>query len=162
MATESEAKPRAVTFTARWMMMADRSDVLEIERECFGDDAWSAQTIVGVLRSQNGVAMVAETFDCEVAGYCVYRLYGDTIQLARIAVHPKYRRTGAARALVESLKRRTMVAHSPKRSVMCLVRDDNLAMHLLLRNCGFRSVGIVVGFWTDADAYTFEFNGRAG
>jgi ribosomal protein S18 acetylase RimI-like enzyme len=78
----------------------DVSAVHALEREIFGADAWSAQSVLEELTGPRRVALVV--CDPGVVGYVVTAAAGDTVDLQRVGVHPAHRRRGLARSLVSA------------------------------------------------------------
>ena len=75
---------------------------MAIEREAFGDDAWS-DALVDLELTAPGRVVVAAEQDDALVGYASAAVIADVADLTRIAVRPAARRTGSARALLGSL-----------------------------------------------------------
>jgi ribosomal-protein-alanine N-acetyltransferase len=73
--------------------------VAALDRELFGVDAWSADQVADELLGEHRRAWVVGE---PVTGYAVTRTVGDVTDLQRIAVHPRHRRRGLARALLDA------------------------------------------------------------
>ena len=79
----------------------DAAAVLALERDLFGVDAWSEESVRGELTGPRRVAVVA--CDPDLVGYAVTATAGDVVDLQRIAVHPERRRRGLAHDLLAAV-----------------------------------------------------------
>lgn len=144
----------------RWMIRRDMDEVLKIENECF-EQPWSEAEFAAELRERNVIAKVAEV--CElVAGFALYELHRDRIELLNFAIRADVQRRGIGTALVDNLKDRLHPAR--RRKIVTHVRESNLAGHLFFRENGFRCTRMEANFYRDSteDAYRFEFLCREG
>lgn len=80
----------------------DAEAITAIEREAFGDDAWSAGLVDLELVAPGRVVVVAEHGEMLV-GYASAAVIANVSDLTRIAVRPPARRSGIARALLDAL-----------------------------------------------------------
>jgi ribosomal-protein-alanine acetyltransferase len=80
----------------------DADAIVAIEREAFGDDAWS-DTLVDLELTAPGRVVVAAEQDDALVGYASAAVISDVADLTRIAVRPSVRRSGIARTLLDSL-----------------------------------------------------------
>lgn len=139
----------------RWMIRRDMEAVLSIERECFSSP-WSEREFVRYLRQRNTIGMVAEYQD-EVAGFMVYELQRNALDLVNIAVDPWYQRQGVGSLMVNKLKGKL----SKDRRVLMLtkVRESNLAAQLFFRASGFECFDVVRDAYEEIteDAYLFQY-----
>lgn len=77
-------------------------DVLvALEAELFGADAWSRDLVLSELEGPGRSAWVAESAGL-VVGYAVILRLDEVADLQRIGVHPAYRRSGVATALLDA------------------------------------------------------------
>ena len=86
----------------RTATLADADDILAIERELFGDDAWTEQAVREELEGPGRRFVVAES-DAGIEGYAVTMGAGDIVDLLRIAVRPPSRRRGLASTLLDAV-----------------------------------------------------------
>lgn len=125
-------------------MEARHLDALaEIERLCF-PVPWSAEQ----LREELGgnLFLVAED-ETGVLGYVGCQVVLDEGYITNVAVHPRARRRGAARALLERLQ-----ADAVRRELAFLtleVRASNAPAIALYEGAGYQSVGIRRGFYRE-------------
>jgi ribosomal protein S18 acetylase RimI-like enzyme len=87
-------------LTVRPATPADVAVVTTMEREVFGDDAWTAASVTEELTGPGRWARVACGGDGAVVGYAVTSRSGDVVDLHRIVVVPGWRRRGVAHALL--------------------------------------------------------------
>ena len=81
---------------------ADAADLLALEQELFGVDAWTPQAIQEELEGPGRRFVVAES-DAGIEGYAVTMAAGDIVDLLRIAVRPSSRRQGLASQLLDAV-----------------------------------------------------------
>ena len=100
----------------------DADAIVAIEREAFGDDAWS-DTLVDLELTAPGRVVVAAEQDDVLVGYASAAVIADVADLTRIAVRPAERRSGVARSLLESLLE--LAAERGVERMMLEVADTN-------------------------------------
>ena len=127
----------------RRILREDIPALAEIERLCF-ESPWSESSLEFLLRDKN-VGFVA-LCDGEIAAYCGLICVLDEGQISNIATHPKYRRRGLARAIMEEIDR-----YSLENGIVFLsleVRESNEAARTLYSSCGWIDAGIRKGFYS--------------
>ena len=115
------------------------SQVAELEKLCFGTEAWSEKSVASELTNQLSLWLVA--LDGErVSGYVGSQSVLGESDMMNVAVHPDYRRQSIAEklclALVEALK---------EKGNHCLtleVRASNEPAKALYEKLGFIQVGL--------------------
>lgn len=145
---ESTIPQIAIQSTAhvRWMIRRDMLDVMVIENLSY-ERPWSEEEFLSFLRERNCIALIAEHGE-KVVGIMVYELMKPRIELANIAVHPAWRRTGIAAKMIERLVRSLNQVRRNRISVN--VRETNLASQLFFKSQGFRAVKVKRGFYDDS------------
>jgi [ribosomal protein S18]-alanine N-acetyltransferase len=148
----------------RPMTTADLDDVLALELELFGEEAWSRQMLVGELGQQpaSRYYLVAEAGD-EIAGYAGLLAAGGQGDVLTIAVTTARWGQGIGSALLERL-----LAEAGSRGcteVFLEVRADNARAQRLYQWRGFAEVGIRRGYYqpsgTDAIVMRLDLRGPA-
>jgi [ribosomal protein S18]-alanine N-acetyltransferase len=127
------------------------SELYEIEKQCFQEEAFSKQQIGYLLTDYNAVSLVAKVDD-EIAGFIIGR-----IELTRnlllghimtIDVAPLYRRKGIAQRLmleVEETFRQKSV-----REIHLEVREGNSAALGLYKKLGFEKISRLENYYGKA------------
>jgi [ribosomal protein S18]-alanine N-acetyltransferase len=115
----------------------DVDAVAAIERESF-TLPWSRRSFVDLVRSHQGVFLVATDPGGAVVGYAVLLVAGSESELTNVAVATVARGRGIGRLLLDAIVLR---AQQRRASSMFLeVRESNLAAQALYASKGFRAV----------------------
>jgi [ribosomal protein S18]-alanine N-acetyltransferase len=130
----------------RPMTPADLTAVLELERELFGEEAWSRAMLRGELAQQprSRYYLVAEDNEV-IAGYAGLLAAGSQGEVLTLAVAGRRWGQGTGSALLEAL-----LAEAARRGcteVFLEVRTDNVRAQLLYRRYGFVQIGIRRGYY---------------
>ena len=75
----------------------------DLEKECFGKDAWSIAALRGEFEHEFS-HFFAKRVDGAIVGYVCIRIMYEESQICNICVLPKYRRQGFASELLEQVK----------------------------------------------------------
>ena len=127
-------------------MEARHLDALaELERVCFSSP-WTRAGLAAELQNPGAVFAVAE-LGGEVAGYAGMNCVVDECYVDNVAVFPKHRRKGIARAMMERL---TAAALARDASFVSLeARVSNTGAVALYEGLGFREAGRRPGFYSN-------------
>jgi len=124
--------------------------ILQIERACFGKDAWPRGYFLEMYRA--GSLFLAAKSGGRIAGYALACAEKRGAEIASLAVHPQYRRRGIAGALMRDTLRRLRAAGVHR--VELTVRTGNTAALELYRSLGFRKMRLDPRYYEDgADAF---------
>jgi ribosomal-protein-alanine N-acetyltransferase len=142
----------------RWMIRRDMPSVLDIEKASF-EFPWSEEEFIRCLRQRNCIGMVAESNE-EVTGFMIYELDKNRLHLLNFAVHPRFRRSGVGRAMIEKLV--SKLTHQRRSRITLEVRETNLDAQLFFRELGFRATSVLRQFYEDTpeDAYMMQYRYR--
>ncbi len=139
-------------LTVRLMFQRDLPDVLDIERRTPGP-AWSGEDFRPVFHAHGTDGWVAE-LGGRVVGFVVFRAGPDGgLTLLNLGVAAYWRRQGVGRAMLGKLLDRARATGAGLRAT---VPESNLPAQLLLRDAGFRAVGVVRGHFGGEDGYLME------
>jgi len=132
--------------TLRPMTMADMGAVLKLERELFGEEAWSRAMLAGELAQQSKSRhyLVADDGGV-VAGYAGLLAAGTQGDVLTLAVAGDRWGRGTGSALLAAL-----LAEAARRGcteVFLEVRTDNARAQQLYRRYGFTQIGIRRGYY---------------
>ena len=114
------------------------SQIAHLETQCFSDP-WSEKSIASELENPLSLWLVAEE-DGQVYGYVGSQTVLDESDMMNVAVDPRFRRQGIARALIE-----TLIAELSKMGSRCLrleVRVSNENARALYARMGFQQLGL--------------------
>lgn len=140
----------------RWMMPKDWPEVMDIEEEAFGRP-WLRIDFERTAQKRSSTILVAEC-DCEVVGYLAYERLARLVVLQRLAVHCKYRRTGAGSTLVKRLKQRLT---GDIKKIICDVNEYWVPAQMMLSREGFVCTESIDDYYGDdrdkASFYRFEY-----
>ena len=114
------------------------SQIARLEAQCFSDP-WSEKSIASELENPLSLWLVAEE-NGQVLGYVGSQTVLDESDMMNVAVDPRFRRQGIARALIE-----TLIAELAKMGSRCLrleVRVSNENARALYARMGFQQLGL--------------------
>ena len=120
------------------MTAAHVAAVAELEKICFGTEAWHEQSVASELRNELSfwlVAMDGET----LAGYVGSQTVLGETDMMNVAVHPDFRRKGIAESLIQELVE--VLKERESHCLMLEVRASNFGAIKLYEKLGFREVG---------------------
>ena len=115
------------------------AQVAELEKICFGTEAWSEKSVASELDNPLSFWLVADD-NGRVAGYVGSQTVMDETDMMNVAVHPDYRKQGIATALIVGL-----VEELRKKGSHCLtleVRASNENAISLYRKLDFQQIGL--------------------
>ena len=138
----------------RRMTVADLDDVMAIETAAFASP-WSRQFFLEELRAGCARSMLCQR-DGEPVGYVIYWELTGELDIHNVAVHPKHRRQGVARAMLNDIIE--SAANRGFRRLTLEVRRSNDPAQTLYRSLGFVVCGLRKGYYSDngEDAWVME------
>jgi ribosomal-protein-alanine N-acetyltransferase len=110
--------------------------VLDLERELFGEESWSAAAFWNELAESDTRHYVVALRDGSVVGYAGLAVFGDEAHVLTIGVTGSVQRAGIGTALL-----RNLLAAAGRRRVLLDVRVDNDVAQRLYERHGFVPVG---------------------
>ena len=113
--------------------------VAELEKICFGTEAWSEKSVTSELTNALSLWLVAMEED-KVAGYVGSQTVMDETDMMNVAVHPDHRRKGIAEALVLSLAE--ALKEKGSHCLTLEVRASNAPAIGLYEKLGFQQIGL--------------------
>ena len=127
-----------------------------IEKECFGRDAWSIQALIGEFNNEFS-HVFAQEIDGKIVGYACVRIMYEEAQICNVAVLPAHRRKGIATQLLETVAK--FAKESGCERCELEVNVANSPAVELYRKCGYKEEGIRKNFYRKTrypsrDAYT--------
>ena len=115
------------------------AQVAELEKICFGTEAWSEKSVASELSNDLSLWLVALDGD-RVAGYVGSQTVMDESDMMNVAVSPNYRRRGIGEQLVLSLAQ--ALKQEGSHCLSLEVRASNAPAIGLYEKLGFRQVGL--------------------
>ena len=133
----------------------DLDAIMGIERASF-EHPWQRESMVAELHNEIARFLVCrEPNRGRVVGFINYWLVADEVHLLNVATHPRWRRQGLARLMMDHC-----LDHGQRRdaSVVTLeARRSNESAKQLYRGLGFRQVGVRKKYYDNQeDALLFE------
>lgn len=127
-----------------------------LEKECFGRDAWSINALRGEFENEFS-HFFAKRVDGAIVGYVCIRVIYEESQICNICVTPKYRRQGFARELLATVKE--FSAEKGCERCELEVNVSNEPAVELYKKCGYNIEGVRKNFYRRSryatrDAYT--------
>ncbi|UYM03832.1 ribosomal protein S18-alanine N-acetyltransferase [Solicola gregarius] len=122
----------------------DLAALVEIERLCFGADAWSETLVRAELDALSRSVLVARE-ESVVVGYASVMATGDLADLQRVAVRPDRRGRGYGRRLLDEAMRVATLGGADR--ILLEVAADNGPAIALYRAAGFEELDRRVGYY---------------
>ena len=127
-----------------------------IEKVCFGKDAWSIGNIVAEFQNEYS-HIFGEVVDGKVVGYACVRIMYEEAQICNIAVLPDFRRQGIATRLLKTVDEFSAIQGCERCELE--VNVANTAAVEMYKKCGYEIAGTRVNFYRrtrypSRDAYT--------
>jgi [ribosomal protein S18]-alanine N-acetyltransferase len=133
------------TVSFRPMVLADLAEVMAIERASFRHP-WSSNFFLEEIQVACARSVLAQVSN-KIAGYVLFWLLPEEIDIHNIAVHNGFRRQGIGRALLQRVIEQARRRDSLR--VTLEVRVSNLAAQKLYESVGFVSQGLRKGYYSD-------------
>lgn len=146
---------RATRFHLRWLVRKDMPGILAILDA--SNHPWTEATLLRYLRHRQHIGMTLE-HDQNSVGVAFYCLKETHLLLRDIVIHPRYRRIGAARYIIDKIKDKVS-AHPTRTAIHAIVREHNLVGQLFLKGNGFALKKIWREYYVSPmeDAYGFRW-----
>ncbi len=138
----------------RSMTVADIDEVMAIEKAAFASP-WSRQFFLEELQATHARSVLCQR-DGKPIGYVIYWELPGELDIHNVAVHPRFRRQGVARAMLADI-----IEGATKRGFRRMtleVRKSNDPAQTLYRSLGFEICGLRRGYYSDngEDAWVME------
>ncbi|MDE9367186.1 ribosomal protein S18-alanine N-acetyltransferase [Luteipulveratus sp. YIM 133132] len=139
-----------MTATAlREMRWQDIDRLVELERELFADDAWTANSWWGELAGRPRRAYVVAEREEKVVGYAGVDQGGDVADVMTVAVAPGAQGSGLGQRLLDWMV--TTATGSGAESLMLEVRADNAPARKLYDRNGFEQISVRRRYYQPGD-----------
>ena len=127
-----------------------------IEKACFGKDAWTINNIVGEYKCEFS-HFFGEVVDDKIVGYVCVRIMYEETQICNIAVLPDCRRQGIATKLLDTVAEFAIIQGCERSELE--VNVANTPAIEMYKKCGYETVGTRVNFYrrsrySSRDAFT--------
>ena len=110
---------------------------------CFGESAWSEESVRSQLEKSDSSCTVAVE-NGEIIGYLAFEQIADEGSIIEVAVRPDHRRRGIARELIgEALKNNSL------QEIFLEVRESNAPALALYESLGFERIGVRKGYYSN-------------
>lgn len=143
----------APAFSLEEATIRDLFAVRRLEKECFGEDAWSMLELAGVLAFPVGIRLKA-VIDDHAIGFIAgeWEPARKVGWIATLGVLPAYQRRGIAAALLAACEQQLAAP-----VIKLCVRVDNAAAMNLYQKAGYRQVDVRRQYYSNnEDAFVFE------
>lgn len=125
--------------------------LLEIEKQCFEEEAFSKQQINYLLTDYNAISLIARA-DGNIAGFIIGRIdiiRRETIgHIMTIDVNPSFRRKGIAKCLMIEIEE--ILRQKGAQESRLEVREGNLAALSLYEKLGYRQISLLENYYGSA------------
>lgn len=129
------------------MQISDLPQVMAIENASF-PAPWSRQAFISELTYNRSAVYLVAKADDQVVGYSGLWLVVDEAHITNIAVHPRWRRRGIGKILMDEMQNRALARKC--RAITLEVRKSNTAAQKLYTQYGFTAQGIRRGYYSDS------------
>ncbi len=123
----------------------------EIEKQCFGQEAFTKQQLTYLLTDYNAIGLAAQV-NSEIAGFAIARVdIGRNTSFGHILtvdIAPAYRRKGIAQKLLQKIE--TIFREKGIKECRLEVREDNVAALNLYQKLGYKKVGKLEKYYGEA------------
>jgi len=123
----------------------------EIEKQCFGQEAFTKQQLIYLLTEYNAIGLAARV-NSEIAGFAIARVdIGRNTSFGHILtvdIAPAYRRKGIAQKLLQEIE--TIFREKGIKECRLEVREDNVAALNLYQKLGYKKVGKLEKYYGEA------------
>jgi ribosomal-protein-alanine acetyltransferase len=127
------------------------SKLYEIEKQCFGQEAFTKQQLTYLLTEYNAIGLAARV-NSEIAGFAIARVdIGRNTSFGHILtvdIAPAYRRQGIAQKLLQEIE--TVFREKCIKECRLEVREDNVAALNLYQKLGYKKVGKLEKYYGEA------------
>jgi [ribosomal protein S18]-alanine N-acetyltransferase len=152
-----------VSVALRSMTEADLKQVVELEQDVFGAEAWTPEMLLGELAQQPATRHYLVAYDDGgIVGYAGLLGAGGQSDVVTLAVASDHWGLGIGSCLLEALI--TEAARRDCTQMFLEVRTDNSRAQRLYRRYGFAEIGIRRGYYqpsgTDALVMRRDVTGR--
>ena len=135
---------------------SDAASLANLEKECFGDDAWSEANIIETMNNPYA-SVYGIVCGEEIAAWAITYSIVDDMQIASFAVNPKFRRQGYGTKLLQQIVSK---AKQEQNLLSLEVRVSNTPAINLYKKCGFSVLGSRRSFYENPteDAYIMMYD----
>jgi ribosomal-protein-alanine acetyltransferase len=123
----------------------------EVEKECFGTEAFTKQQIAGLLADYNSISLVAKENN-NVVGFIMgsLRFEGNVLtgHILTVDVSPGCRKRGVGARLLRKME--SLFREKGVKVCRLEVREDNVAALSLYRKLGYRKVTMLKNYYGEA------------
>ena len=140
-------------FTLRQPSVRDFPTLMTMEKQCFGEDAWTFLDVISTL-SDNSIYKIKANVVDKMAGFCAVDQGGREriATVLTIAVFPEYRRMGIGRALLNRCE-----CEVDSTRIQLSTAIDNTAAISLYTTEGYKKVKVIKGYYCSGkDAILME------
>ncbi len=145
-------------WTIRPAKLSDAAAIVALEALSFGPASWGAGAVADGLTAPH-VATLVLFPDAErnAAGFAFWRNIGEEAEILSIGVTPRFRRRGAARALLAEIIERAR--SEGVRKLFLEVNVENTAAAKLYESAGFERIGRRARYYKNGgDALVMRLN----
>lgn len=135
----------------------DLERLCEIERECFGKEAFTKKQFAQLLRDYNSMSLIAKE-NGKTVGFIIGMIYIERNEIIghilTIDVLPQYRRRKIGLELLQEMEK--VFKEKAARACHLEVREDNIPALSLYGKNGYKRIGRLKGYYGDADGFFLE------
>jgi len=139
-------------ITIEDVSLRDLHDLHQIEKECFGKEAFTRQQIASLLEDYNTISLAAKQ-EGAIVGFIIGSIYGvrdsEAGHILTVDVVSTHRRKGIGEQLLKAVER--IFRGKGVRECSLEVREDNIAALHLYRKSRYIQVGKLMNYYGNSN-----------
>ena len=144
-------------YHIRWAVTSDYDEIAHLEYLVYGKEKFTKSEIINIDKKRDNIICAVEDGKERIVAYFIYALTKGKLSITRLVVHPDHNFKVVGDNILAKLKDK--LHHDRRTKIEMEIGDDDLPMHLLLKDNGFLAIDVIREMYgDDGDMYIFEYN----